>query len=58
MYTKQIQNDLTNDNWRAIFDALHQLQESHAHKAQVEAGVVPEDREPLLPADPPTPPPT
>ena len=57
MYINQIKNDLTDDNWRAIFDALHRLQESRAHEVQVEAGVVLEDREPLLPADPPTPPP-
>lgn len=58
MYVDKIKNDLTNDNWAAIFDALHQLQETRVHEAQVEAGVVVEEREPLLPADPPTPPPT
>jgi hypothetical protein len=58
MYLDKIQNDLTSDNWSAIFKALHQLEDSCARAAQVEAGVTaPEDREPLLPADPPTPPP-
>jgi hypothetical protein len=57
MYLDKIKNDLTDDNWKAIFRALHQLQETRACEAQVEAGVVLEDREPLLPADPPTPPP-
>jgi hypothetical protein len=57
MYVDKIKHDLTNDNWKAIFKALHQLQESRAHEAQVEAGVVLEEREPLLPADPPSSPP-
>ena len=56
MYIDKIKNDLTDDNWKAIFNALEWLQEIRAHEAQVEAGVVPEEREPLLPADPPTPP--
>ena len=56
MYIDKIKNDLTDDNWKAIFDALHRLQESRTHEAQIEAGVTPEEREPLLPADPPTPP--
>ena len=54
MYADKIRNDLTNDNWKAIFAVLHQLQETHTHKAQVEAGVVLEEHEPLLPADPPS----
>ena len=58
MYVDKIKNNLTDENWRAIFDALHRLQESGAYEAQIEAGVTPEEREPLLPADPPTPPPT
>ena len=57
MYIDKINNDLTDDNWKAIFDALDRLQETRAHEARVEAGVVLEEREPLLPADPPTPPP-
>lgn len=56
MYVDKIKKDLTDDNWRAIFDALDRLQETRAQEAQVEAGVVLEEREPLLPADPPTPP--
>ena len=55
-YIDKIKNDLNDDNWRAIFDALRRLQESRTHEAQVDAGVVFEEREPLLPADPPTPP--
>ena len=46
MYIDKINNDLTNDNWKAIFDALDRLQETRAHKARVEAGVVLEEREP------------
>jgi len=57
MYIDKITNDLTDDNWKAIFNALHWLQESRAHETKVEAGIVLEEREPLLPADPPTPPP-
>ena len=56
MYIDKIKNNLTDDNWKAIFDALHWLQESHTHEAQIEAGVAPEEHELLLPADPPTPP--
>jgi hypothetical protein len=56
MYADKIQNDLDDDNWKAIFDALNRLQESCNQEAQVEAGIVLEDREALLPADPPTPP--
>ena len=57
MYIDKINNDLTDDNWKAIFDALDQLQETCAYEARVEVGVVLEECEPLLPADPPTPPP-
>ena len=57
MYINKINNDLTDDNWKAIFNALDRLQETCAHEARVKAGVVLEEREPLLPADPPTPPP-
>jgi hypothetical protein len=56
MYVDKIKNDLTDDNWRGIFAALRQLQESRAHEAEIEAGIVLEEREPLLPVDPPTPP--
>jgi hypothetical protein len=47
---------LTDDNWTAIFAALHRLQESRRREMQVDAGVVMEEHEPLLPADPQTPP--
>lgn len=57
MYIEKITQDLTDDNWTAIFNALHQLQESRAREAKVDAGIVLEEREPLLPADPLTPPP-
>ena len=57
MYADKIKNDLTDDNWSAIFNALYRLQESHIKEAQVKAGVVLEEHEPLLPADPLTPPP-
>ena len=56
MHIDKIKNDLTDDDWRAIFDALHRLQESRTHKAQIDTGVVPGEHE-LLPADPPIPPP-
>lgn len=59
LYIDKIQNDLTDDNWTAIFQALHRLQDSRAQadKIQVGAPLVPKQREALLPADPPTPPP-
>lgn len=59
MYIDKIQNDLSSDNWTAIFQGLHRLQESQAQDAQIQAGapLVAKEREPLLPADPPTPPP-
>ncbi|KAF9643016.1 hypothetical protein BDM02DRAFT_3192316 [Thelephora ganbajun] len=57
VYVDKIKNDLTDDNWRAIFNALHRLQETHAYEAQVEAGMALGERELLLPADPSTPPP-
>jgi hypothetical protein len=56
MYADKIRNDLNDDNWKAIFDALDRLQESRNQEAQVEAGIVLEQREPLLPTDPLTPP--
>ena len=56
MYLDKIK-DLNDDNWRAIFDALYQIQEYGAREAQIKAGMVLVDNEPLLPADPPTPPP-
>jgi hypothetical protein len=56
-YIQKINADLKDDNWKAIFNSLHRLQESHVHEAQVDVGMVLEEHEPLLPADPPTPPP-
>ena len=56
-FLDKIQKDLTDDNWAAIFKALHWLQDSREHAAQVEAGAEPEEHELLLPTDPPTPPP-
>jgi hypothetical protein len=56
MYIDKIKHDLDDDNWRAIFDALHELEEARIYEAQLEAGAILEEREPLLPADPPTPP--
>lgn len=48
---------LTSENWTAIFNALQRLQDADAQKAKIQAGAVkPEDQEPLLPDDPPTPP--
>ena len=54
MYIKKIIN-LTEDNWKAIFEALYKLQESRAYDAQVEVGAVAEDHEALLSDDPPSP---
>ncbi|KAF9780629.1 hypothetical protein BJ322DRAFT_1023859 [Thelephora terrestris] len=51
---------LTNGDWDEIFVALYQVQESHTHEAQVEAGadIEEEEYESLLPDDPLTPPPS
>ena len=59
MYLDKIQNDLTADNWTAIFQAMHSLQESRAREEQIQVGgpLVPKQRNTLLPADPPSPPP-
>ena len=54
-YVDKITSSLNNDNWKVIFGALHQLQESHTQEAQVEAGMALDECEPLLPADPPSP---
>ena len=58
-YTDKIQNDLTGDNWTTIFKALHRLEDSNMQATQVQTGapLIPKQREALLPADPPTPPP-
>jgi len=60
LYLDKIQNDLTSDNWTAIFEALHRLHESYAQDDQIQVGAppTPKKRDALLPADPPTPPPT
>lgn len=59
LYIDKIQNDLNSDNWTTIFQALHRLQESRARDDQIQVGAPPiaKQREALLPADPPTPPP-
>ena len=58
-YLDKIQNDLTSDNWTAIYQGLHLLHESRVRNDQVQSGapLVPKQRDALLPADPPTPPP-
>ena len=58
-YIDKIQNDLTSDNWTAIFQGLHHLHESRTQDDRIQIGAppVPKQREALLPADPPTPPP-
>jgi len=58
-YLDKIQNDLSGNNWTAIFQVLHHLQESHERDEQIQVGapLVPKQCEALLPADPPTPPP-
>ena len=57
-YLDKIQNDLTSENWTAIFQALHHTQESRIQGEciQTSAPVVPQPRQALLPANPPTPP--
>jgi len=57
-YLDKIQNDLSSDNWTAIFQALHHLEESRERDERIEVGApsTPKQREALLPADPPTPP--
>jgi hypothetical protein len=58
-YIDKIQNDLTSDNWNAIFDALHHLEESDRQGGQIQNRAPPvlPPREALLPDDPLTPPP-
>lgn len=59
LYLDKIQQDLTSENWTAIFQALHQLKESNMREDRVKTGapLVPKPREALLPEDLPTPPP-
>ena len=56
-YLEKIQNDLSSENWTAIFQALHDLKESCARDERIKVGApsTPEQREVLLPEDPPTP---
>ena len=35
-YLDKIQNDLTSDNWTAIYQGLHHLNESHVQADQVQ----------------------
>lgn len=56
MYVQKIKKDLDDDNWAAIFDALAAFKESRSQEANAEAGLTVEEHEPLLPADPPSPP--
>ena len=57
-YLNMIQNDLSSDNWTAIFQVLCHLQDAHekAEKVQVGAPQTPRPRIAFLPPDPPTPP--
>ena len=59
LYLDKIQNDLMSENWTAIFQGLHRLHESHERDDQIQTGapLIPKQRDALLPADPPTPPP-
>lgn len=58
-YVDKIQHDLSSDNWNAIFQALHDLQETRARDERVRVGdpLVPRQRNALLHSDPPSPPP-
>jgi hypothetical protein len=58
LYTDKIQNNLTADNWTAIFKALHRLEESNIQDSQIQTGAppIPIQCQALLPDDPPTPP--
>ena len=58
LYIDKILKDLSGDNWTAIFQAMHSLQESRARDERIEVGgpLVPRQHEALLPADPPSPP--
>ena len=59
-YLKMIENDLTGNNWTAIFQALHSLHESDAQDDHIQVGgpLTPKQHMLLLPADPSTPPPS
>jgi len=59
-YVEKIQKDLTGDNWTQIFQGLHRLRDSCVLADQIQLGapLLPRQREALLPADPPIPPPS
>ena len=59
-YLEMIENDLTGDNWTAIFQALHSLHKSDARDDLIQVGgpLTPKQCISLLPADPSTPPPS
>jgi hypothetical protein len=57
MYLAMIKG-LGDSDWKSIFDALYDIQETRAYETQVEAGGGTEEFEPLLPVDPPSPPPS
>jgi hypothetical protein len=59
LYLDKINNDLTSQDWTDIFKAMRDLEESDTRDSQIQAGapLFPKQREALLPADPPTPPP-
>ena len=59
LYLEMIKNDLMSDDWTAIFQALHCLQDTNTQDncVQVGAPLTPKQHELLLPADPPTLPP-
>ena len=49
---------LSSDDWTGIFAALQRLCDANTHAAKIEVGATePEEHEPLLPDDPPSPPP-
>ena len=59
MFLTIIKNDLTDNDWAEIFHSLHNFSNSQVRLARVSVGAPAEEpmREPLLPVDPPTPPP-
>ena len=54
-YANMIKHDLTNGDWEAIFNAVRQIELTRTRDAKIRAGISVKQREPLLPADPPTP---
>ena len=55
-FLKIIENDLTNDDWAGIFNALHRLSDSRTKATHIKAGAPAEEpeHEALLPVDPPS----